>query len=251
MCPCLKVYPFGGVSIQAQWVCVIVSCNVFTVHWCASQSWDSINNLFNLSYLQQYFIDVNVTLEQHQQHRVNKRHISKYYELHLNTNLLKFASSSSSSSSATSSLSVSSSSSKTSREPTKTQLLPEFLHEPYGRVRFSNFYGGLVPCSVRFTISSPSHRNKIDTSNVQIKRIFWEVRDSRTLDDSHFATMSEIVGLREQRPDGALAFLPFNYENSLISNELKSGLYRCVVVTNFGTLASRTIHVSLGKFGHN
>ncbi|KAI2801677.1 hypothetical protein BLOT_009491, partial [Blomia tropicalis] len=94
------------------------------------------------------------------------------------------------------------------------------------------------------TIVAPSSTVNDDANN-PIERIYWEVRDARTLDDSHYNVAVDIVDLREQRPDGSLAFLPFQHESSLIGNELHNALYRCVAVTSIGTIVSRSILVTL------
>jgi len=98
------------------------------------------------------------------------------------------------------------------------------------------------------TGQSTANSQQMYTPSGFIEKIYWEVRDIRTLDDSHFSHAVDIAGLREQRPDGALAFLPFNQESSLTSTELHNALYRCVAVTQVGTIASRSTLVTLGMF---
>lgn len=122
---------------------------------------------------------------------------------------------------------------------------PTFTTEPYGSVRLSNLYGGIVPCGVAFGGGSGP-----------LEKIYWEVRDARTSAASSsafssagdgFSPASDIPGLRETRADGSLAFYPFSGEGALQAAELHNAHYRCVAVTAAGRLASRSILVTLGK----
>lgn len=188
--------------------------------------------------------------------------------------------------------------------------VPQFVQEPYGSIRFSNLYGGNLPCSLRLvntitaqpvsfqsaiwpgsmdssssvtstTTSTSSSSLFTSNNNEWIEKIYWEVRDIRTLDDSHFSPAIELPGIREHRPDGSLAFLPFQDDQHqqrqqpstsssvLINNKSNNGgsggggsehynnnnfeqlhnaLYRCVAVTNVGIIASRSILVTFGKY---
>ena len=119
---------------------------------------------------------------------------------------------------------------------------PTFTTEPYGSVRLSNLYGGIVPCGVAFGGGSGP-----------LEKIYWEVRDARTsaasssFSSDGFSPASDIPGLRETRADGSLAFYPFSGEGALQAAELHNAHYRCVAVTAAGRLASRSILVTLGK----
>lgn len=179
-------------------------------------------------------------------HRIYRRHLPQYYELHssLSEVLPQSADTSFSSNTATANQ--------------LTHYLPHFVNEPYGRVVFSNQYGTIIPCSVKFTplrsSTAPSQFYKFEDTQLGqpadselIKRIYWEVRDIRTVDNSHFTSVIDVDGLREQRPDGSLAFLPFSEESSLVTTELHNALYRCVVEAEFGIITSRSVHVSIGK----
>ncbi|KPM09549.1 hypothetical protein QR98_0080860 [Sarcoptes scabiei] len=89
-----------------------------------------------------------------------------------------------------------------------------------------------------------------------IERIYWQVRDERSLEDEHYVTAIDVLGLREQREDGSLAFLPFGPSASMasslasIAGELHNSLYRCVIVLKGerGRLISRPINVNVGEF---
>ncbi|KAH9397604.1 hypothetical protein TYRP_003926, partial [Tyrophagus putrescentiae] len=118
---------------------------------------------------------------------------------------------------------------------------PTFTTEPYGSVRLSNLYGGIVPCGVAFGGGSGP-----------LEKIYWEVRDARTsaassssFSSDGFSPASDIPGLRETRADGSLAFYPFSGEGALQAAELHNAHYRCVAVTAAGRLASRSILVTL------
>lgn len=170
-----------------------------------------------------------------------------------------------------------------------SNIVPYFINEPNGHVKFSNLYGHVLPCQIRFkkqelftttssntgtgasvsssfgsstgspgdTVSGLYHNLNQDEL---VERIYWEVKDGRSLDGEQYVPVVDVPGLREHRHDGSLAFMPFGYEHSSsssstsaswssISGELHNSLYRCVVVLNdgLGRIISRSIQVSVGK----
>ena len=194
--------------------------------------------------------------QQQQQRRQRRRRRETIFELQSSSSSQSTSSNSISSSSSSSSSTSSSSTTLQSNAQRYQHYVPQFVHEPHGSIHLSNQYGGIIPCSVQLintingqvtTIVAPSSTVNDDANN-PIERIYWEVRDARTLDDSHYNVAVDIVDLREQRPDGSLAFLPFQHESSLIGNELHNALYRCVAVTSIGTIVSRSILVTLGMY---
>ncbi|KAH9419282.1 hypothetical protein DERP_005789 [Dermatophagoides pteronyssinus] len=180
-------------------------------------------------------------------------------------------------------------------DPTQQQS-----EQPYGFVKYSNQYGYQLPCQIGFhkvlldTSSTSSsyirsrdghffdNNNNNNNENI-ISKIYWEVRDERSLNDEQYVPVIDVSGIREQRSDGSLAFMPFGYEQSSsssssslidskssstsnnnnnnnqistinrnsaytsIANELHNSLYRCVVEFNggLGRIISRSIHVTV------
>lgn len=173
-----------------------------------------------------------------------------------------------------------------------SNIVPYFINEPNGHVKFSNLYGHVLPCQIRFkkqelftttssntgtgaSVSSGFGSSTGSTGDTVsgiyqnlnqdelVERIYWEVKDGRSLDGEQYVPVVDVPGLREHRHDGSLAFMPFGYEHSSssssssstsaswssISGELHNSLYRCVVVLNdgLGRIISRSIQVSVGK----
>ncbi|OQR71412.1 hypothetical protein BIW11_01502 [Tropilaelaps mercedesae] len=102
------------------------------------------------------------------------------------------------------------------------QLPLFFREEPPSAVVFLNSTGAVIPC---------------DGGGISKPRAVWTRPDGTPL--------SPIAGLRQFRNDGSMVLQPFAGDQ--FRTEVHSGLFRCQLTSDAGSIGSRDVRISAGR----